>query len=152
MILLVRVVLVVSLREPFSCFFFCSNHLFYCSSEFFIVSRIFFAEVLKLPPSHDSVRESFNYFSFGDVMHLSPQFTESPIVISETFAPLLLESFQFGMSDRVCDDTYEILTESSLQVFPSSDRSWVQFIKPLEGHRFQCHGEEQGFNIIVSSG
>ena len=71
MILLIRVVSVVSIRKPFSCLLFCSNHLFYCSSEFFIVSRVFFAEVLKLPPSHDSMRESFNYFSFGDVMYLS---------------------------------------------------------------------------------
>ena len=93
MILVVCVVSIASIREPLSCLLFCRNHLFYCSSEFFVVSQIFFAEVLKLPPSHDSVRESFNYFSFGDVMHLSPQFAESSIVISETFAPLLLESF-----------------------------------------------------------
>ena len=71
MILSVRVVLVVSIREPFSCLLLCSNHFFYCASEFFIVSQIFFAKVLKLPPSHDSVRESFDYFSLGDVMYLS---------------------------------------------------------------------------------
>ena len=71
MILLVRVVSVVSIQEPFLCLLLCSNHLFYCASEFFIVSWVLFAEVLKLPPSHDSVRESFDYFSFGDVMYLS---------------------------------------------------------------------------------
>ena len=70
-ILLVQVVLVVSIREPFSCLLLCSNHLFYYASEFFIVSRIFFAEILKLPPSHDFVRESFDYFSFDDDMYLS---------------------------------------------------------------------------------
>ena len=71
MILLVRVVSVVSIRESFSYLFLCGNHLFHCSSEFFIVSWVFFAEVLKLPPSHDSVRESFDYFSLCDVMYLS---------------------------------------------------------------------------------
>ena len=71
MILLVRVVSVVSIREHFSYLLLCSNHLFYCVSEFFIVSRVLFVDVLKLPPSHDSVRESFDYFSFGDVMYLS---------------------------------------------------------------------------------
>ena len=71
MILLFRIVSVASIREPFSCLLFCSNNLYYCSSEFFIVSWIFFAEVLKLPPSHDSVRESFDYFSLCDVMYLS---------------------------------------------------------------------------------
>ena len=71
MILLVRVVLVVSIWEPFSCLLFCGNHPFHCASEFFIVFWVFFAEVLKLPPSHDSVRESFDYFSFSDVMYLS---------------------------------------------------------------------------------
>ena len=70
-ILFVRVVSVVSIREPFSCLLLCCNHLFYCASEFFIVSWVFFAEVLKLPPGHDSVRESLDYFSFGDVMYLS---------------------------------------------------------------------------------
>ena len=70
-ILPVRVISVVSIRESFSCLLLCSNHLFHCLSEFFVVSWIFFAEVLKLPPSHDSVGESFDYFSLCDVMYLS---------------------------------------------------------------------------------
>ena len=57
MILPVKVVSVVSIQEPFSCFLLYSDHLLYCASEFFIVSWVFFAKVLKLPPSHDSVRE-----------------------------------------------------------------------------------------------
>jgi hypothetical protein len=40
-------------------------------SELFIVSRVLFAKVLKLPLGHDPVGESFNYFSFNDVMYLS---------------------------------------------------------------------------------
>ena len=70
MILLIRVVSVASFQEPFSCLLLRSNHFFYCASEFFIVSRVLFAEILKLPPSHDSMRESFDYFSFGNVMYL----------------------------------------------------------------------------------
>jgi hypothetical protein len=71
MILPVRVVLVVSIREPFSCFLICSDHLLYCASEFFIASRVLFVEVLKLPLGHDPVGESFDYFSFSDVIYLS---------------------------------------------------------------------------------
>jgi hypothetical protein len=33
----------------------------------------------------------------------------------------LLESFQFCMSDRVCDDACKIITEGSLQVLPALD-------------------------------
>ena len=36
MILLVRVVSVVSIQEPFSCLLLCSNHLFYFASEFLL--------------------------------------------------------------------------------------------------------------------
>jgi hypothetical protein len=71
MILPVQVVLVVSIREPFSHFLFRSDHLFYCASEAFIVSRVLFAKILKLPLGHDPVGEGFDYFSFSDVMYLS---------------------------------------------------------------------------------
>jgi hypothetical protein len=71
MILPVWVVSVVSIREPFSYFLLCSDHLLYCASEFFIVSRVLFAEVLKLPLGHDPVGESFDYFSFSDVRYLT---------------------------------------------------------------------------------
>jgi hypothetical protein len=71
MILPVRVVSVVSIREPFSCFLLYSDHLLYYVSEFFIVSRVLFVEVLKLPLGHDPVGESFDYFSFSDVIYLS---------------------------------------------------------------------------------
>jgi hypothetical protein len=71
MVLPVQVVSVVSIQEPFSCFLLCSDHLFYCASELFIVSQVLFAKVLKLPLGHDPVGESFDYFSFSDVMYLS---------------------------------------------------------------------------------
>jgi hypothetical protein len=71
MVLPVRVVLVVSIWEPFSCFLLYSDHLLYHAYEFFIVSRVLFAEVLKLPLGHDPMGESFDYFSFGDVLYLS---------------------------------------------------------------------------------
>jgi hypothetical protein len=71
MILLVRIVSVVSIWEPLSCFLLCSDHPFYCASEFFIISWVLFAKVLKLPLGHDPVGESFDYFSFSDVMYLS---------------------------------------------------------------------------------
>jgi len=56
------------------------------------------------------------------------------------------------MSDQVCDDTHEIFTESSLQVLPISDRPWVQFIEPLEGHSFEGHGKKQSFDVVISTG
>jgi hypothetical protein len=71
MILPVRVVSIVSIREPFSCFLICSDHLLYCASKFFIASQVLFVEVLKLPLGHDLVGESFDYFSVNDVIYLS---------------------------------------------------------------------------------
>jgi hypothetical protein len=71
MILPIRVISVVSIREPFSCFLFCSGHLFYCASELFIVSRVLFTKVLKLSLGHDPMGESFDYFTFSDVVYLS---------------------------------------------------------------------------------
>jgi hypothetical protein len=44
------------------------------------------------------------------------QLTEPSVIVPETFVSFLLESFQFCMSDRVCDDACEIITEGSLQV------------------------------------
>jgi hypothetical protein len=70
MIFPVRVVSIVSIREPFSCFLLCSDHIFYCASKLFIVSWVLFAKVLKFSLDHDPVGESFNYFSFSDVMYL----------------------------------------------------------------------------------
>jgi hypothetical protein len=69
MILPVRVVSVISIWEPFSCFLLCSDHLTYCASKFLIVSWVFFVEVLKLPLGHDPMGEGFDYFSFSDVMY-----------------------------------------------------------------------------------
>jgi hypothetical protein len=70
MILPVRVVSVVSIREPFSRFLFRSDHLFYCVSKLFIISRVLFLKILKMPLGHDPVGEGFDYFSFSDVMYL----------------------------------------------------------------------------------
>ena len=67
----IRVVLVVSIWKSFSSFLLSSDHLFYYALEFFVASWVLFAEILKLPPSHDYVRESFDYFSLCDVMYLS---------------------------------------------------------------------------------
>jgi hypothetical protein len=119
MVLSVRVVSVVSIREPFSCFLLCSDHLLYCASEFFIVSQVLFAKVLKLSLGHDPVGEGFDYFSFSDVVYLSTQFTKSSVIISEALATFLFESLQFCMGDRVRDDACEIFTKGSLQVLPS---------------------------------
>jgi hypothetical protein len=65
------VVLVISIREPLSCFLFYSDHLLYCVSELFIVFWVLFAKVLKLPLGDDPVGESFDYLSFGNVVYLS---------------------------------------------------------------------------------
>jgi hypothetical protein len=46
-------------------------HCFYCVSEFFIISQVLFAKVLKLPLGLDPMGESFDYFSFSNVMYLS---------------------------------------------------------------------------------
>jgi hypothetical protein len=71
MVLPVWVVLVVSIREPLSCFLFCCDHLLYCVSELFIVFWVLFAKVLKLPLGHDPMGESFDYLSFSNVVYLS---------------------------------------------------------------------------------
>jgi hypothetical protein len=75
-------------------------------------------------------------------MYLSTQLTEPSVIVLETFASFLLESFYFCMSDRVCDDACEIITESSLQVLPAPGSSWIQLVKPLEWHSLYCHREE----------
>jgi hypothetical protein len=71
MVLPIRVVSVVSIQESFSCFLLYSDHLFYYASKLFIISQVLFAKVLKLPLDHDLMGESFDYFSFSDVMYLS---------------------------------------------------------------------------------
>jgi hypothetical protein len=88
-------------------------------SEFFIISQVLFAKVLKLPLGHDPMGEGFDYFSFSDVMYLSTQFTKSSVIISKDLTTFLLESLQFCMGDRVCDDACEIFTKGSLQVLSS---------------------------------
>jgi hypothetical protein len=57
-------------KKSFPRIFFSHNHFFYHASEFFIVPWVFFAKILKLPFSHDSMGKGFNHFSFGDVMYL----------------------------------------------------------------------------------
>jgi hypothetical protein len=39
-------------------------------SKFFIVPWVFFAKILKLPFSYDSMGKGFNYFSFSNIMYL----------------------------------------------------------------------------------
>jgi hypothetical protein len=120
MILSVRVVLAVLIWKSFFGLLR-SNHPFHCVLEFFVASWVLFVEILELPLGWNFVGESFNDLPFSDVMYLSTQLTEPSVIISETFASFFLESFQFRMSDRVCDDAYEIITEGSLQVFPAPD-------------------------------
>jgi hypothetical protein len=71
---LVRVVFVVfsviSVWKSFLHLFYSHNHLFYRVSEFFIVPWVFFAKILKLPLSHDSMEKGFNYFLFSNIMYL----------------------------------------------------------------------------------
>jgi hypothetical protein len=54
-------------------------------------------------------------------VYLSTQLTELSEIVPETFASFLLEAYQFYMSDRVCDDAYEIIIENSLQVLLAHD-------------------------------
>jgi hypothetical protein len=91
-ILLIWVVSVVSIWEPFLSLFLCNDHLFHCAPEFFIISWVLFAKVLKLPLGHDPMGEGFDYFSSSDVVYLSTQFTKSSVIISKALATFLFES------------------------------------------------------------
>jgi hypothetical protein len=82
--------------------------------EFFIALWVLFVEILELPLGQNPIGEIFNDLSFSDVLYLSTQLTEPLVLVPETFVSFLLESFQFRMSDRVCDDACEIITEGSL--------------------------------------
>jgi hypothetical protein len=114
MIFSIRVILVVLIWKSFSSLLLCSDHPFHRVLEFFIASRVLFAKILELPLGQNPIGEIFNDLSFSDVMYLSTQLTEPSVIVPETFASFLLESFQFRMSDRVRDDASEIITEGSL--------------------------------------
>jgi hypothetical protein len=47
--LLVGIILVVLIWEPFPRFFLCCNRLLNCTLEFFVVSRVLLAEITELP-------------------------------------------------------------------------------------------------------
>jgi hypothetical protein len=92
-ILSVRVAPVILIWKSFSGLLLCSDHPFHRALEFFVALRVLFVEILKLPLGYNSIGESFNDFSFSDVVNLSTQLTKPSIIVPKTFASFLLESF-----------------------------------------------------------